>query len=157
MRRHRTGLRIGSIAKMLPADLRMRSSGEFAATVRRGHREGSKTVVLHVWAPAEPDPGGSGAKIGFVVSKKVGTAVIRNQTKRRLRHLVRRLVEDRSTPLPSQLRVVLRALPAAARNRDRLAADLAKVWFRSVPEHPAPAGDNRRREGNVFVVRGHQS
>jgi ribonuclease P protein component len=44
------------------------------------------------------------------VSKAVGNAVVRNQVRRRLRHLVR----PRLAELPAGALVVVRALPAAA-------------------------------------------
>ena len=48
--------------------------------------------------------------MGFVVSKAVGNAVVRNRVKRRLRHLTREHV----TTLPGRCVLVVRALPAAA-------------------------------------------
>lgn len=47
---------------------------------------------------------------GFVVSKAVGGAVVRNRVKRRLRHLV----AARLVRLPGGARLVVRALPPAA-------------------------------------------
>ena len=52
----------------------------------------------------------STACAGFVVSKAVGNAVVRNKVRRRLRHLVRPLLGD----LPDGSSLVVRALPAAA-------------------------------------------
>jgi ribonuclease P protein component len=73
---------------------------------------------------AEPAPAGSydlPARAGFVVSKAVGPAVVRNTVRRRLRHLVR----DRVTELPAGSTLVVRALPAAAATPyPALAADL---------------------------------
>jgi len=61
------------------------------------------------------------ARAGFVVSKAVGNAVVRNKVRRRLRHLVRPLLAD----LPVSASVVVRALPSAASaSFDELAADL---------------------------------
>jgi ribonuclease P protein component len=50
------------------------------------------------------------ARAGFVVSKAVGNAVVRNKVRRRLRHLVRPLLAE----LPDGTTLVIRALPAAA-------------------------------------------
>jgi ribonuclease P protein component len=58
----------------------------------------------------EPVPAGGSARAGFVVSKAVGNAVVRNTVKRRLRHLVR----ARITQLPAGSVLVVRALPEAA-------------------------------------------
>ena len=50
------------------------------------------------------------ARVGFVVPKAVGNAVVRNRTKRRLRALVAARVAE----LPPGLDLVVRANPAAA-------------------------------------------
>ncbi|MFG2038750.1 ribonuclease P protein component [Dactylosporangium sp. NPDC048998] len=83
-----------------------------------------------VAAPDEPDemervepvaPGPGSARAGFVVSKAVGNAVVRNAVKRRLRHLVR----ARIAALPAGSVLVVRALPEAAGMRyDMLERDL---------------------------------
>ncbi len=58
---------------------------------------------------------------GFVVSKAVGVAVVRNKVKRRLRHLVR----ERLSELPPGSLVVVRALPGAGdADHAQLARDL---------------------------------
>ncbi|GAB2593673.1 hypothetical protein GCM10009593_38000 [Microlunatus antarcticus] len=62
--------------------------------------------------------------MGFVVSKAVGGAVVRNRVKRRLRHLVAaQLVGS-----PTGLDVVVRALPAAGTSPVRVETDLASAW-----------------------------
>ncbi|MCA1191821.1 MULTISPECIES: ribonuclease P protein component [unclassified Saccharopolyspora] len=53
---------------------------------------------------------GEPARVGFVVSKAVGNAVLRHRVTRRLRHLMR----DRLDALPAGTLVVVRALPPAA-------------------------------------------
>lgn len=49
-------------------------------------------------------------RVGFVVSKAVGNAVVRNRTKRRLRALV----AQRLAALPAGVDVVVRAGPSSA-------------------------------------------
>jgi ribonuclease P protein component len=93
---------------MLAAPQRLRRSAEFAATIRGGRRAGRGSVVVHLLL--EEPVQASTARAGFVVSKAVGNAVVRNRVRRRLRHLVRPLLAE----LPSGASVVVRALPAAA-------------------------------------------
>ncbi|MEV4507795.1 ribonuclease P protein component [Dactylosporangium sp. NPDC049525] len=54
--------------------------------------------------------GAAPARAGFVVSKAVGNAVVRNLVKRRLRHLIR----SHMATLPEASMIVVRALPASA-------------------------------------------
>lgn len=78
---------------------------EFRSAVRGGTRAAQPALVAHAVL------GTTGStRVGFVVSKAVGTAVDRNRVKRRLRHLMR----DRIHTLPPGSRVVVRALPASA-------------------------------------------
>ncbi|NTW38754.1 MAG: ribonuclease P protein component [Cellulomonadaceae bacterium] len=91
---------------MLPAALRMRRSGDFALTIRRGARAGRTTLVVHCRV-VDDRPG---RQVGFVVPKAVGGAVVRNKVRRRLRGLVVELVDA----LPPGADVVVRALPASA-------------------------------------------
>lgn len=67
-------------------------------------------------------------RVGFVVSKKVGNAVVRNRVKRRLRHLVAALPTPHDLPTSD---VVVRALPAAATTPERLAPDVTDAWRRA--------------------------
>ncbi|MFI5495455.1 ribonuclease P protein component [Actinoplanes sp. NPDC051859] len=104
---------------MLAAAQRLRRSSDFAAAVRGGRRSGRGTVVVHLLVdePAQAFE----ARAGFVVSKAVGNAVVRNKVQRRLRHLVRPRLND----LPSGTTLVVRALPAAATaSFETLGADL---------------------------------
>jgi len=69
-------------------------------------------------------------RVGFVVSKAVGNAVMRNRVKRRLRHLV----QERLVALPDESLLVVRALPAAAdASYATLATDLDAALRRLVP------------------------
>jgi len=112
---------------MLPAASRMRRSSEFSRVVRDGSRAGRSLVSGHLLVPQAPpgNPGGSEpAKIGFVVSRAVGGAVVRNKVRRRLRHLARRYLGS----LPEGSLLVVRANPRAATARQAdLAAELDLV------------------------------
>ncbi|GAA2651419.1 ribonuclease P protein component [Paractinoplanes durhamensis] len=104
---------------MLAAAQRMRRSTDFAATIRGGRRVGRGTVVVHLLL--EEPVRASTACAGFVVSKAVGNAVVRNKVRRRLRHLVRPLLAS----LPEGSSLVVRALPKAAEaSFDTLGTDL---------------------------------
>ena len=112
---------------MLPAPARMRRREDFALAVRRGRRAGSRTLVVHLLlpdpVPVAPSPTGTdivptpthrptpaSARVGLVVSRAVGSAVMRNKVKRRLRALAR----ERLPLLPEDALIVVRANPAAA-------------------------------------------
>ncbi|VEI13346.1 ribonuclease P protein component [Trueperella bialowiezensis] len=89
---------------MLPAVNRMRRTEDFRFAARTGLRRANRYFVLHV---VEGEPG-AGLLVGFTVSKKVGNAVVRNQVRRRLRHIMRDYLD-----IPAAM-VVIRALPASA-------------------------------------------
>jgi ribonuclease P protein component len=93
---------------VLPAAARLRRRAEFTATVRGGVRSGTPAVVIHLQVPAPPATGATRA--GFVVSRAVGGAVVRNRVRRQLRHLAR----PRLAGLPAGSALVVRATPAAA-------------------------------------------
>jgi ribonuclease P protein component len=84
----------------------MRRSVDFATAVRRGRRVSRRTLALHLVLTRRPEP----ARVGFVVSRAVGNAVVRNTVRRRLRHLMR----ERLTRVPAGTLLVVRALPSAA-------------------------------------------
>lgn len=119
---------------MIPAAHRMRRRQDFTLAVRRGRRAGDETLVLHVLTPVqEPavtslDPTDEGpCRIGFVVPKAVGNAVVRKLVTRRLRHLVR----ERLGRVPDGSLVVVRALPASAEaTYVDLGASLDTAWER---------------------------
>ena len=112
---------------MLPQQLRMRSSDDFKRTVRTGRRAGASAIAGHLLLAVGPVQSDTAPKVGLVVSRAVGSAVVRNRVKRRLRELMRRRVAS----LPGGCLLVLRAHPAAAgASQADLAADLDLVLGR---------------------------
>ncbi|MEF2527515.1 MULTISPECIES: ribonuclease P protein component [Streptomyces] len=117
---------------MLSPDNRLRRREDFASAVRRGRRAGRPLLVVHLRTSGATDPHEPGeidppTRAGFVVSKAVGGAVVRNRVKRRLRHLVR----ERLTRLPAGSLVVVRALPGSGdAGPEDLARDLDAALLR---------------------------
>lgn len=114
---------------MLPARSRLRERADFAAAVRgpRSTRAGSRLLVVHATtADARTD---TPPRVGFVVSRAVGGAVVRNRTKRRLRAIV----AARLHRLPPGTDVVVRANPpAGAASSVDLAEALDPLWDRVI-------------------------
>jgi ribonuclease P protein component len=112
---------------VLPARHRLRSSADFAAVFRGargagGSRSGSHFIVVHV--NTTDARAGQPPRIGLVVSKAVGNAVVRNRTKR----VLRALMSARTSQLPDGLDVVIRAKPDLPGTATAvLAADLDRL------------------------------
>jgi ribonuclease P protein component len=110
----------------------MRRRDDFTLAVRRGRRAGRPHLVVHLLERAGPDqagdpPIGGDPLVGFIVARTVGNAVVRNQVRRRLRHLLREHVDR----LPPGSLLVVRANPKAATvHHDELAADLGSALDR---------------------------
>jgi ribonuclease P protein component len=105
----------------------MRRGAEFTMTVRAGTRAGRPLVVGHLLIQADGVHEREPARVGFVVSRAVGSAVTRNRVKRRLRELMRGYLQS----LPGGSLLVVRANAAAAHaSQSDLAADLDLVLGR---------------------------
>jgi ribonuclease P protein component len=105
----------------------MRHAAEFALAVRAGARAGRPFVVGHLLVRADGIHAREPARVGFVVSRAVGSAVTRNRVKRRLRALMRGYLQS----LPGGSLLVVRANAAAAHaSQADLAADLDLVLRR---------------------------
>jgi ribonuclease P protein component len=129
---------------VLAAAHRLRRRADFAATIRGGRRVARGALVVHLAVGPPMDgsvrnvadrvrTGQSGPWAGFVVSRAVGGAVVRNLVKRRLRDLVGQRLDQ----LPDGTTLVVRALPtAASRHYADLAADLDAALAGALPGTP---------------------
>ena len=115
---------------MLPDHLSLTPSQAFAHTVKRGHRAGTKTVVVYLIKHTinEGLVRQGGPRFGFIVSKAVGNAVTRHRVTRRLRHICQQLAQEtREVPGITDCDIVVRALPRSAQaSSEQLSADVAR-------------------------------
>jgi ribonuclease P protein component len=86
---------------------RLSRSRDFDAVYRQGRSVSTRFLVLY-WFVRED--GADAARLGLAVPKAVGTAVVRNRIKRRLRELFR----ERSSELPQDHDYVLVVRPGLA-------------------------------------------
>lgn len=110
---------------MLPAAHRLRRPAQFRAVLRgRGAgRSGGDLLVVHAAHVSRSADGPAVPRVGFVVSKAVGNAVVRTRAKRVLRHVVAAELGS----VPADVDVVVRANPSlAGADTPRVRADLQR-------------------------------
>jgi ribonuclease P protein component len=96
--------------------------------VRGGRRWSAPAFVLEARSRPEQTNGATEARFGFTVSKKIGSAVVRNRVRRRLRALVAMLAPSQARPDHDY---VLIARPGAVDRTHRdLKADLEQALSR---------------------------
>ncbi|MDQ6913729.1 MAG: ribonuclease P protein component [Verrucomicrobiota bacterium] len=88
-------------------DRRLTSASEFARVRTEGQTARGALLVLGILETGEADP----FRAGFVTSKRVGAAVVRNRVRRRLREITRRHQHETR----AGLWLVVIARPPAAR------------------------------------------
>ena len=103
---------------------RLQKNKQFQYVYRRGKNTATRHLVLLYVRNRQ-------LKVGFSVSKKVGNAVIRNQTKRRLRECIRPLLEN----LKPGYYVVVARNSAATATYQELKRDL-HYHLRHKPHNP---------------------
>jgi ribonuclease P protein component len=94
---------------------RLSRSRDFDAVYRQGRSVSTRYLVLY-WFSRNDEATAEGPRLGLAVPKAVGTAVVRNRIKRRLRELFR----ERSPELPPDhdyVLVVRPGLPETAESR----------------------------------------
>ena len=77
---------------MATGQARLKRRAEFLRVAARGRKAPSPGLVLQAMQRGDDQP----VRLGFTVTKKVGNAVVRNRTRRRLREAARLLL--RATP-----------------------------------------------------------
>lgn len=111
---------------MLARPYRLTSGSDYRLVVRRGSRCGGARVITSVLATGES----RAARFGFIISKQVGTAVVRNTVRRRLKAICAEALPR----VPEGTDVVIRALPASATaSFAELRADVDRCLHRLVP------------------------
>ncbi|WP_131749488.1 ribonuclease P protein component [Frankia sp. Cppng1_Ct_nod] len=130
---------------MLPVRNRVRTRVEHAQIGRSGGRIRSGPLVIHnllvdnfAESAALPPP-----RVGFVVGRKVGNAVVRNRVRRRLREQMRARLDH----IPSGTLILVRALPdSATASSDELGRALDRALRgRGGPARPAKTVGRRPR------------
>ncbi len=119
-----------------PKAARLTRAREFHRVRDAGRSWNSRFFVLGVLPSPEPVAPDAPARIGFVTSRRVGGAVVRNQIRRRLREIVRA-----SRPLlrPGFWIVLIARRPAAAADAGPLREEWLRLARRAGILLPAPA------------------
>jgi ribonuclease P protein component len=73
------------VSEPLSGPGRLKRRAEFLRVAAKGRKAATHGLVLQALARADPGP----ARLGFTVTKKIGNAVIRNRTRRRLKEAAR--------------------------------------------------------------------
>jgi ribonuclease P protein component len=77
---------------MAAAQARLKRRAEFLRAAQKGRKVAMPGLVLQMFARNDDAP----ARLGFTVTKKVGNAVVRNRTRRRLREAARLLLREQA-------------------------------------------------------------
>ena len=136
---------------MLAKPHRITRGADYRATVRRGARFTTANTITHVRLNRDSDV----VRFGFIVSKAVGNAVVRNRVRRRLKaaaYEVLPRLESAAADGPG-LDIVIRALPASAQVRwATLHEEVSGAADRFLSRHTTSSRETRRSvttEGNV--------
>ncbi len=77
---------------MASSSIRLKRRAQFLRVAAKGAKAPTPGLVLQAMPRGDDAP----ARLGFTVTKKVGNAVVRNRTKRRLREAARLLLRDQA-------------------------------------------------------------
>lgn len=116
----------------LPASRRLKRHGEFARVRAGGASQKGRFLVLNVLPTGESSP----ARCGLITGKKIGTAVRRNQVRRRLREIIR---HDGERITPGLWMVVIARWNATQASMEELKQDWTRCAQRAGIYHDQPA------------------
>ena len=136
---------------MLAKKHRITRGADYRSTVRRGARFNEASTIAYVRFNRDSDV----VRFGFIVTKSVGNAVVRNRVRRRLKAAAYDLLPRLSPTADAGagIDVVIRALPASAHlTWANLHGEVSRATDRFLSRHTTSPRDNRPRdtsEGNV--------
>lgn len=136
---------------MLAKPHRITRGADYRATVRRGARFTEANTVAYVRLNRDSDV----VRFGFIVSKAVGNAVVRNRVRRRLKAAAYELLPRLSAAVTGTpgIDIVVRALPASAQvGWTTLHGEVSGAADRFLRRHITSPSDTRRSvtsEGHV--------
>lgn len=121
-----------------PKAARLSHSADFQRVRNAGRSFHGRFIVLGILNIASDQPMLSPSRVGFITSRRVGPAVVRNRVRRRLREVVRR---DRPRLRNGFLLVVVARASAAAADQTALERDWTVLARRAgvfLPPQPEP-------------------
>lgn len=121
-----------------PRAARLTRAGEFRRVREQGRSWGGPFFVLGRLRLETP----AATRVGFITSRRVGGAVVRNRVRRRLRDLVR---QHRPRLRPGFWIVLIARQPAACASADALAAE----WLRLAGRAGILRADESAAHGNA--------
>ena len=104
---------------------RLKRRSEFLRVAARGRKAATAGLVLQALDRAD----GGAVRLGFTVTKKVGNAVLRNRTRRRLKEAARLVLRDQ--PIGGVDLVLIGRDATAARDFKELQEDLRRALARA--------------------------
>lgn len=111
---------------MLARPNRLTRGADYKAVVRRGRRCAGAHTVTYTSASGED----RAARFGFIVSRKVGSAVVRNTVRRRLKAVCAEALPH----VPAGSDIVIRVLPGGAQaGFAELRTEVARCLARGTP------------------------
>ena len=127
---------------MLPT---LKKRRDFLRAAKSGVKSVTPGLILQVRPSADAAQAGTGIRVGFTVSRKVGNAVTRNRARRRLRHLAERVLDGRAAR--GRDYVLIGRRETVARPYEALVKDLEEALDRADAALAGGGAARRRGQG----------